>query len=153
MLAAVGRNYAAFGVTAVLFYLLLVAVVGRFTAQLAGERSGWIAALLTATLAVVVTDATTVSVDLIEVAALIGGAWLVGSANDDLRGLTRAALGGALFGTAVLCRETSVLALAALGPALLLGRPVSRRLLIACGLGAAAVLLSLIHISEPTRPY
>ena len=140
VLAAVGRNYAAFGVTAVLFYLLLVAVVGRFTAQLAGERSGWIAALLTATLPVVVTDATTVSVDLIEVAALIGGAWLVGSASDDRRGLTRAALGGALFGTAVLCRETSVLALAALGPALLLGRPVSRRLLIACGLGAAVVL-------------
>lgn len=141
VLALLGQNFVAFGVTAVLFYAVLVAVAGRFAAGVAGERTGWIAALLTATLPVVVSHATTVSVDLTEAAALLGGAWLVGTARDDRRGLVRAALGGALFGVAVLCRETSVLALSALGPLFLLGRPLSRRVLIACGVGAAAVLL------------
>lgn len=141
VLAVVGQNFVAFGVTAILFYVVLVAVTGRFAAGIAGERAGWIAALLTATLPVVVSHATTVSVDLTEAAALLGGAWLVGTSSDDRRGLTRAALGGALFGVAVLCRETSVLALAALGPLFLIGRPVPRRVLIACGIGAAAVLL------------
>lgn len=141
VLAMVGQNFVAFGVTAILFYVVLVAVTGRFAASVAGERAGWIAALLTATLPVVVSHATTVSVDLTEAAALLGGAWLVGTAGEDRRGLLRAGLGGALFGVAVLCRETSVLALAALGPLVLLGRPVPRRVLIACGIGAAAVLI------------
>ena len=141
VLAMVGQNFVAFGVTAILFYVLLVAVAGRFAAGLAGARAGWIAALLTATLPVVVSHATTVSVDLTEAAALLGGVWLIGTAGEDRGGMIRAALGGAFFGVAVLCRETSVLALAALGPLFLLGRPVSRRVLIACGMGAAAVLL------------
>ncbi|MDF2495504.1 MAG: hypothetical protein K0S66_2438 [Sphingomonas sp.] len=158
MLAAFGRNYVALGMTAVLFYVVLVALVGRFTAGLTGERSGWIAALLTATLPVVVSHATTVSVDLIEVAALVGGAWLVGRASDDRVGLVRAAAGGALFGIAVLCRETSVLALAALGPLLLIGRPISRRVLIACAVGAAAILagealFQWAMTGEPLRRY
>lgn len=141
VLGTIGQNYVAFGVTAVLFYILLVAVTGRFAAGLAGARAGWIAALITATLPVVVSHASTVSVDLIEAAALLAGAMLVGRAGDHRAGLLRAGLGGVLFGVAVLCRETSVLALAILGPMLLIGRPFSRRVLIACGVGAAAVLI------------
>lgn len=141
VLAIVGQNYVAFGVTSILFYVLLVVVTGRFAAAIASPRVGWIAALLTATLPVVVSHATTVSVDLTEAAALVAGALLVGRAGEDRAGLMSAALGGALFGIAVLCRETSVLALAVLGPLFVFGRPFSRRVLIACGVGAAAVLI------------
>ena len=158
VMGVIGQNYVAFGLTAILFYVLLVAVTGRFTAQVAGQRAGWIAALLTATLPVVVSHASTVSVDLTEAAALLGGALLVGTARDDARGLVRAGLGGVLFGIAVLCRETSVLALAVLGPLLLIGRPFSRRVLIACGLGAAAVLVGeaayqYVMTADPLRRY
>jgi hypothetical protein len=63
-----------------------------------------------------------------------------------------------MFGVAVLCRETSVLALAVLGPLLLVGRPIPRRLLIACGIGAAAVLLGeamfqYLLTGDPLRRY
>ena len=141
VLAVLGQGYAAFAVTAVLFYVVIVAVTGRFAASVAGPRAGWIAALLSATLPVVVSHATTVSVDLTEAAALIAGALLVGRADDDRAGWLAALAGGALFGLAILCRETSVLALAALGPLFLIGRPIPRRVLIACGIGAAAVLI------------
>lgn len=158
VLALMGQNFAAFGVTAILFYVVLVAVAGRFAAGVAGPRAGWIAALLTATLPVVVSHATTVSVDLTEAAALLGGAWLVGTAGEGRRALLRAGLGGALFGVAVLCRETSVLALAVLGPLLLVGKPVPRGVLIACGVGAAAVLLGealfqYVLTGDPLRRY
>ena len=137
----VGNNFAAFAVTAVLFYVLLVVVVGRFAAAVVTPRAGWTAALLTATLPVVVSHASTVGVDLLEAAALVTGAWLVGSSKENRKGLGRAGLGGVMFGIAVLCRETSVLALAVLGPLLLIGRPVSRPVLMACGAGAAMVLV------------
>lgn len=158
VLALVGQNFASFAITAVLFYVVLVAVAGRFAAGVASARAGWIAALLTATLPVVVSHATTLSVDLIEAAALLGGAWLVGTAGEGRRGLLRAGLGGVMFGVAVLCRETSVLALAVLGPLLLVGRPIPRRLLIACGIGAAAVLLGeamfqYLLTGDPLRRY
>ncbi len=158
VLAVVGQNYIAFGVTAVLFYVVLVGVIGWFAASVAGARSGWIAALMTATLPVVVSHATTVSVDLIEAAALVAGALIVGRATDDRNGWLRAAAGGALFGVAILCRETSVLALAALGPLFLNGQPVPRRVLIAGGIGAAAVLLGealfqYVLTGDPLRRY
>jgi 4-amino-4-deoxy-L-arabinose transferase-like glycosyltransferase len=141
VLAVVGQSYVAFGATAIAFYVVLVSVTGRFAASVAGPRAGWIAALLTATLPVVVSHATTVSVDLTEAAALLAGALLVGRAGDDRSGWVAAGAGGALFGVAILCRETSVLALSALGPLFLIGRPFPRRVLIACGIGAAAVLI------------
>ncbi len=141
VLAAVGQNFAAFGVTAIMFYLLLVAITGQFAGYVAGPRAGLMAAVMTASLPVVVSHATTVSVDLIEVAALLAGVLLVGRATDDSRGLLSAFAGGALFGVAILCRETSVLALAALGPLFLIGRPFSRRVLFACAIGAAVVLV------------
>lgn len=158
VLAVVGQNYVAFGVTAVLFYVVLVAVIGWFAASIAGARSGWIAALITATLPVVVSHATTVSVDLTEAAALVAGALIVGRATDDRAGWIRAGAGGALFGVAILCRETSVLALAAVGPLFMIGRPVPRRVLIACGIGAAAVLLGealfqFVLTGDPLRRY
>jgi 4-amino-4-deoxy-L-arabinose transferase-like glycosyltransferase len=158
VLAVVGQSYVAFGVTAIAFYLVLVSVTGRFAASVAGPRAGWIAALLTATLPVVVSHATTVSVDLTEAAALLSGALLVGRAGDDRAGWIAAGAGGALFGVAILCRETSVLALAALGPLFLIGRPFPRRVLIACGIGAAAVLIgeSLFQYAltgDPLRRY
>lgn len=141
VLALLGQSYVAFGATANLFYVALVAITSRFAASVAGTRAGWIAALLTATLPVVVSHATTVSVDLLEAAALLAGALMVGGAGDDRAGWLRAAAGGGLFGVAILCRETSVLALAILGPLLLIGRPIPRRVLIACAVGAGAVLI------------
>lgn len=141
VIALLGNDFTAFAVTAVIFYVILVAAVGVFAAKAFTPGTGWIAALLAATLPVVVVHASTVSVDLLEAAALLTGGWLVGSAAEDRAGLMRAAVGGAMFGVAVLCRETSVLALAVLGPLLLIGRPFSRRVLIACALGAALVLV------------
>lgn len=140
MLALFGRGFAAFAATALLWYSVLVAVVGAFTARVGGARAGWIAALLTATMPVIVGNATTVSVDLIEAALLLGGGWLIGEADDDLRGMWRGAAAGVCFGAAILCRETALLSLVAFGPLFLIGRPVPRRVLIAAGVGLAAVL-------------
>jgi 4-amino-4-deoxy-L-arabinose transferase-like glycosyltransferase len=136
MLKAMGQGYAAFAATALVFYALLVATVGLYAARVAGARAGWIAALLTATLPVVVGNATTVSVDLLEAAALLGGALLLA----DARGVGRGLAAGALFGVAVLCRETSVLPLAGLALLFLHGRPVPRVGILAAGVGCAAVL-------------
>jgi len=140
VLAVAGQGFAAFAITAILFYVILIAVVGTFAAQVGGARVGWIAALLTATLPVVVSHASTVSVDLLEASALLIGAMLLGSARDDRAGLRRGVAAGVAFGVAILCRETSVLPLVALGPLFLLGRPVPRRVLIASGVGLAIVL-------------
>jgi 4-amino-4-deoxy-L-arabinose transferase-like glycosyltransferase len=139
-LRAMGQGFAAFAVTAMIFYALLVAVTGAFAARVAGARAGWIAALLTATLPVIVSHATTVSVDLIEAAALILGIMLLGGARADRRGYLRGIAAGVAFGVAVLCRETSVLPLVGLVPLFLLGRPVPRGVLIAVGVGVAIVL-------------
>ena len=141
VIAVFGNDFTAFAITAVIFYVVLVAAVGVFAGKAFTTRAGWIAALLAATLPVVVVHASTVSVDLLEATALLAGAWLVGSASENRAGLVRAATGGVMFGIAVLCRETSVLALAVLGSILLVGRPFSRRVLIACGLGAVLVLV------------
>lgn len=141
VIAVLGNNYAAFAATAILFYILLILATALFARRAFTARTGWIAALLTATLPVVVMHATTVSIDLLEATALLAGVALVGRAGDDRQGLVRAAAGGAMFGVAVLCRETSVLALAVLAPLFLIGRPFSRRVLIACGAGAMLVLL------------
>jgi 4-amino-4-deoxy-L-arabinose transferase-like glycosyltransferase len=140
MLALLGRGFVAFAVTALLFYAAIVAVTGVFAARVAGARAGWIAALLTATLPVVVSHATTVSVDLTESAALMLGAMLLADAGTNRRGLLLGLAGGVAFGVAVLCRETSVLPLAGLAPLFLIGRPVPRRVLIAAGIGCGIVL-------------
>lgn len=140
VLRVMGQGFAAFAVTAMIFYAFVVAVTGAFAARVAGARSGWIAALLTATLPVIVSHATTVSVDLIEAAALILGITLLGGARADRAGCLRGVGAGVAFGVAVLCRETSVLPLVGLVPLFLLGRPVPRGVLIAVGVGVAIVL-------------
>lgn len=158
MIAAAGPGFLAFALTALLFHLLLVGATGAFAARVAGPRAGWIAALLTATLPVVVSHATTVSVDLAEGCALLLGAWLLGEAGTGRDGLWRGAAAGVLFGIAMLCRETSVLALAGLAPLFLRGRPVPRGALLAAGLACAAVLgaeaaYQGVLTGEPLRRY
>lgn len=137
MIALLGHGYPAFAATALLFYMLLIAVMMRLCASIAGARSGWIAAILTATLPVVVASATTVGTDLAEASALLVGVMLLTGAR---AGPARGIAAGAAFGVAILCRETSVLPLAALGAIFLSGRPVERRLLVAAGLGIVLVL-------------
>jgi len=142
MLAVFGRGFAAFAATALLWYAVLIALVGLFGARIAGARTGWIAALITATLPVVISNATTVGVDLLETSLLLGGAWLLGEAGP---AKTRAAwlhglAAGICFGTAIICRETALLSLVAMGPLFLIGRPVSRGTLIAAGIGLALVI-------------
>lgn len=140
VIAMMGPGFGAFAVTSVIFYATLVMVTGWFAARVAGARSGWIAALLTATLPVVVSHASTVSVDLTEASALMVGALLLGGADESRAGLARGLAAGVAFGVAVLCRETSVLALAGLGLLFVRGRPVPRTVLLAAGIGCAAVL-------------
>ncbi|WP_294355723.1 glycosyltransferase family 39 protein [uncultured Sphingomonas sp.] len=158
MLHLLGQGFAAFAVTAMIFYACVVAVTGVFAAKVAGARSGWIAALLTATLPVIVSHATTVSVDLIEAAALILGVMLVGGARADRAGYIRGVTAGVAFGVAVLCRETSVLPLVGLVPLFLLGRPVPRGVLVALGVGVAIVLggealYQWVLTGDPLRRY
>lgn len=142
MLAVFGRNFVAFAATALLWYAALIALVGLFARRVGGAGTGWIAALIAATLPVIVVNATTVGVDLLETALLLGGAWLLGEAGTagSRTALTRGLVAGMCFGTAIVCRETSLLALVALGPLFLIGRPVGRGVLIAAGIGLGLVL-------------
>lgn len=140
MIALLGRGFVAFAATAVLWYVVLIVIVWRFAARIGGDRAGWIAALLTATLPVVISNATTVSVDLLETSMLLLGAWALGEAGRDRDGLIRGVLAGLCFGTAILCRETSLLSLVAMGPLFLVGRPVPRSVLVAAGVGLAIAL-------------
>ena len=135
-----GEEFAAFDVTAVAWYGALVAVAGGFAARIGGARTGWIAAILIATMPVIVSHATTVSCDLAEAFFLLAGAWLLAVDRVDRTALLRAVAGGVCFGLAILCRETALLALVAFVPLFLIGRPIDRRLLIAAGIGLALVL-------------
>ncbi|OYY90768.1 MAG: hypothetical protein B7Y45_06165 [Sphingomonas sp. 28-66-16] len=140
MLALLGRNFVAFAATAILWYGVLVLLVGLFVRRLGGDRAGWIAALLVGTMPVIVGNATTVSVDLLEAALLLGGAWLLGDADGARGGWRGGVAAGLCFGMAIICRETSLLAMLAFGPLFLIGKPVSRGTLIAAGVGLAIVL-------------
>lgn len=142
MLAIFGQGFAAFTATALLWYAVLVVVVGAFAARIGGARTGWIAALIAATLPVIVVNATTVGVDLLETALLLVGAWLLGETGtgQGRTALLRGLAAGVCFGTAIICRETSLLALVAMGPLFLIGRPVGRSVLIAAGIGLVLVL-------------
>ncbi|OJU17440.1 MULTISPECIES: hypothetical protein [unclassified Sphingomonas] len=137
VLAIVGRGFAAFAVTGLLFYAIFVALVGRYAHGIGGARAGWIATLLIATLPVVVANATTAGIDLVEASALIAGAMLLGGAR---AGIGRGFAAGLCFGIAILCRETSLLPLAVFAPLFLIGRPVPRRVLFAAGIGIMLVL-------------
>ncbi len=140
MLLVLGRGFAAFAATALFWYGVLVALVGLYVRRLGGDRAGWIAALLVGTMPVIIGNATTVGVDLIEAALLLGGAWLLGDADGARGGWRGGYAAGLCFGTAIICRETSLLAMLAFGPLFLIGRPVSRSALIAAGVGLLTVL-------------
>lgn len=135
-----GQNYLAFAVTALVCHLALVTLMGLFANRVAGPRAGWIAGLLTATLPVIVSHASTVSVDLLEACFLLGGATLLGEAKDDAAGLRRGLGAGLCFGLAILCRETTIVALVAFVPVFLVGKPVPRRVLLASGVGLLIIL-------------
>ncbi|UVO49453.1 glycosyltransferase family 39 protein [Sphingomonas sp. SUN019] len=154
VLTVMGQGFAAFAATAVLFYAAIIAVTGLYAAKVGGQRAGWISALLTATMPVIVSHATTVSVDLLEASALLLGALLVSGATATWRGVAA----GACFGVAVLCRETSLLPIVGLAPLFLLGRPVPRRILIASGIGFLLViggeaLFQYAMTGDPLRRY
>ncbi|MBX9859265.1 MAG: glycosyltransferase family 39 protein [Sphingomonas sp.] len=140
MLLVFGKGFAAFAATALLWYAVLIAVVGLFVQRLAGDRAGWIAALLVGTMPVIVGNATTVSVDLIEAALLVGGGWLLGQAGCGPGAWRGGFLAGLCFGTAIVCRETALLSMLAFGPLFLIGRPVSRQVMIAAGVGLVTIL-------------
>lgn len=157
-IAVLGRGDAAFAATALIFYAAVVAVTAAAAARIGGARTGWIAAMLTATLPVIVSHATTVSVDLVEASALLLGATLLGGVRDDRAGLTRGMAAGVAFGVAMLCRETTALPLVGLVPLFLLGRPVPRRVLVAAGVGFAVVigaeaLFQWAMTGDPLRRY
>ncbi|WP_156678057.1 ArnT family glycosyltransferase [Sphingomonas profundi] len=139
-LRLLGEGFAAFAATAVAWHVALVALAGALAARIGGARAGWIAAILIATMPVIVSHASTVSCDLAEACFLLAGAWLLCAEGGGRDALTRALAGGLCFGLAILCRETALLALVAFGPLFLLGRPIDRRLLLAAGIGIALVL-------------
>jgi 4-amino-4-deoxy-L-arabinose transferase-like glycosyltransferase len=140
MLLLFGHHFTVFAATALVWYAVLLALTGCFVRRLAGLRAAWLAVLLVGTMPVVIANATTVSIDLLEASALLAGAWLLGDAGSDGAGRWRGVLAGLCFGVAILGRETAILSLVSLVPLFLIGRPVRRDILIAAGIGVLAVL-------------
>src|SRR5579859_2361130 len=140
MIALLGKGATAMGATALGWYVVFVASVRGLAARIAGSRAGWIAALLMATMPVVVTNATTVSCDLAEASFLILGIALAGDSAAGQAGGWRPAVAGLAFGGAILCRETTALALFGVVPLFLAGRPIPRRALIVMTLACAGLL-------------
>ncbi len=139
-LALLGKGAAAMTLTALGWYAALLASVRAVSRRIATPRAAWVATMLVATMPVVVTNATTVSCDLTEAVFLLLGGRLLGdvAAGKGRRWTPLAA--GVAFGTAILCRETAVLALFGLVPLFAIGRPITRRALIVVALGCAGAL-------------
>lgn len=140
MIVLLGKGAAAMGVTALGWYLVFVTSVRGLGARIAGARAGWIAALLMATMPVVVTNATTVSCDLAEASFLILGIALAGDIAVGRVGRWRPVLAGLAFGSAILCRETTALALFGFVPLFLVGGRIQRRALVVMALACAGLL-------------
>ncbi len=140
MIKLVGAGVIALHLTAILWFGAFVAVGILLARRIAGERGGWSAGLLLASMPLNALGASIVNCDLPEATFLMLGAWLLAGEMDRPR-LGRCLLAGAAFGLAMLCRETAVLALAGLGILFLLGRPLPRWAIFAAGCGAAAVLV------------
>ncbi len=154
LIALLGKGATAMGATALGWYVVFVASVRGLAARIAGKSAGWIAALLMATMPVVVTNATTVSCDLAEASFLILGIALAGDIAAGRAEGWRPIVAGLAFGGAILCRETTALALFGFVPLFLVGRPIPRRALIvmalACiGLLAAEALFQYALIGDP----
>ncbi len=137
---AVGAGAVALNVTAIAWYGAFVTVGILLARRIAGERAGWMAGLLFASMPLIATGGSIVNCDNPEAVFLMLGAWLlVGEVERPRAG--RCLLAGIAFGLAMLSRETAVLALSGLGILFLLGRPFPRRALLTVGFGAALVLL------------
>ena len=138
--ALLGAGPTAMAATALGWYLVFLALVRDLAARIAGPRAGWLAVILMATLPVVVAQATTVSCDLAEASFLILGIRLIGDSASGRSGGWRPFAAGLAFGGAILCRETTALALFGFVPLFLVGRPVPRRALIVMALGCALLI-------------
>jgi 4-amino-4-deoxy-L-arabinose transferase-like glycosyltransferase len=157
-LAIFGKGFTAFAVTALAWYVALITIVGLFTARIGGNRAGWIAAILVGTLPVIVGEASTVGCDLAEAFFLVAGAWLISGSIRPGSDWKRPVAAGLSFALAILCRETTALALLGFAPLFALGRPVPRRALILMGVAAACVLLGEMAFQwsltgDPLRRY
>ena len=139
-LALLGAGPAAMAATALGWYLVFLALVGDLARRIAGPRAGWLAVILMATLPVVVAQATTVSCDLAEASFLILGIRLIGDSAAGEPGDWRPFAAGLAFGGAILCRETTALALFGFVPLFLAGRPVPRRALVVMAAGCAVLI-------------
>lgn len=140
LIKLVGPGLLALHLTALLWFALFLAAGILLARGIAGQRGGWIAGLLLASMPLVALGGSIVNCDLPEATFLMLGAWLLIRA-DGVPSLGRCVLAGTCFGLAILCRETAVLALSGLGVLFLLGRPLPRRALLAAACGAAAVLI------------
>ncbi|WP_375394172.1 ArnT family glycosyltransferase [uncultured Sphingomonas sp.] len=137
----IGEGAAALTLVALSWYAAFLIAVHALAARIGGARAGWIATILLATMPVVVANATTASCDLTEATFLLVGILLIGDCAATRDATTRRAVGAGLaFGTAILCRETTALALLGFVPLFMLGRPVPRRAMIAMGLASAILL-------------
>ena len=136
----VGADPLALHLTAIAWYAAFVAVGILLARRIAGERAGWIAGLLFASMPLIATGASIVNCDNPEAVFLMLGAWLLAGEVERPRA-SRCLLAGIAFGLAMLSRETAVLALSGLGVLFLLGRPLTRRSLLVVGCGAALVLV------------
>ncbi|HEX8402571.1 MAG TPA: glycosyltransferase family 39 protein [Allosphingosinicella sp.] len=149
-----GDGSNALALTSALWYLGFVVAGTMLARRIAGEQAGWIAAALIATMPLIATAGSVVNCDLPEALFLVGGIVLLADAKTGLR----ACLAGLCFGAAILCRETAILGMAALGPLFLAGRPFPRRILLAAGLGclgllAAEMLFQWAMTGEPLHRY
>jgi 4-amino-4-deoxy-L-arabinose transferase-like glycosyltransferase len=158
LIAALGKGFAAFHAMSLGWFAALITITGLFTRSMAGARAGWIAAILVATMPTLVTFSSLVNCDMPEAVLLIGGIWLIGTANKAPRPLLQGLISGLCFGLAVLCRETALLPLVGLVPLFLIGKPVRRDVLLACGAGFAVILLGEMAFQfamtgDPMRRY
>jgi 4-amino-4-deoxy-L-arabinose transferase-like glycosyltransferase len=140
MIKLVGASPLALHLTAILWFGLFVTSGTLLARSIAGERGGWIAGLLLASMPLIALGGSIVNCDLPEATFLMLGAWLLIGQIGRPR-LGPCVLAGVAFGLAILCRETAVLALSGLGILFLAGRPLPRWVWFAVGGGAAAVLL------------
>jgi 4-amino-4-deoxy-L-arabinose transferase-like glycosyltransferase len=140
MIRVAGANPLALHLTAALWFAIFVAAGILLSRRIAGERGGWFAGLLLATMPLNALGASIVNCDLPEATFLMLGAWVLIGEIDRPR-LGPCFVAGLCFGLAMLCRETAVLALSGFGILFLLGRPLPRWVWLAAGGGAALVLL------------
>ncbi len=140
MIKLVGAAPLALHLTALLWFAAFVVVGTLLARSIAGERGGWFAGLLLASMPLIAVGGSVVNCDLPEATFLMLGAWLLIGEIGRAR-IGRCVLAGVCFGLAILCRETAVLALSGLGVLFLAGRPLPRWALLAAGGGAAAVLV------------